>query len=374
MDMIEKLERLLDYIEENIDIGHVEEVEKLHIDAINYKSVPYLPLSLLCPLDDKYPLFLYIDAYNNPEKMLYNELLWSFLSNLNNVRIKDYFPMQIRSNHGVGIIASLFGVSCKVINDNMPWVDHFNNDEEILNIIENGIPKFDSALLHKVLLAHQCYIEILRKYPKCFKAIHITQPDLQGPFDIAHLLVGEKIFYVVYDNPKLIHRLLGLITETYIGVRNFIEPYLTDKAGADAVYVHGSIYRGRVVIKDDTAAITLSREMYNEFSKYYNEKIFKAFQAGSLHHCGQERSWHFSSFDCENLAGMNYGNPEMHELKKTYDFWKERKVPIIWWGYNQDYSFLNEVYNLNIKTGMSLAAKVNNLKEAKEILKKHTER
>ena len=372
--MIEKLKRLLNYIEENIDLVHLKLVEKLHIDSIKYKNVQYLPLSLSVPLDDKDTLFPYSDAYNDYEKMLYNELLWSFSSNLNSVRIKDFFPLQIRSNHGVGIIASLFGAKSRIINNNMPWVDHFKNKKEILNIIENGIPEFDFALGYKVLQTHRYYIETLKKYPKCFKAIHITQPDLQGPFDIAHLLIGSKIFYYIYDDPKIVQNLLKLITETYIGFRSFIEPFLSDKAGKCATYVHGSIYGGRVLIKDDIAAISLSREMYNEFSKYYNENIFKTFRKGSLHHCGQERAWHFSSFECENLAGINYGNPEIHELRRNYDFWKEKKVPIIGWGENQDYSFLNEVYNLNIKTGISLKVKVNSLKEAKEILKKHIEK
>lgn len=372
--MNEKLKGLLDFLEENIDIDHVNEVEKLHMDAIKYKEVPYLPLSFLCPPEEEFLPFPYADAYDNPEKMLYNELLCSFSSSVNSVRIKDHFPLQIRSNHGVGIISSLFGVKCRIINDNMPWVDHFDKEEEIVKKIENGVPELNYALGYKVLQTHQYYLETLREYPKCYRAIHITQPDLQGPFDIAHLLVGPKIFYDLCDNPGFIHSLLELVTETYIRFRKLLQPYLTDEAGEDAVFVLGSVYGGKVVIKDDTAAINLSPEMYNEFSKQYNEKIFEAFGKGSLHHCGQERPWHFSSFACENLAGINYGNPEMHELKKTYDYWSRRKVPILWWGCSQEHGFLDEVYRLDIKTGMSLTTKANTVEDAKKLLRKHVER
>lgn len=372
--MIDRLARLLDYLEENIDSEHVKKVEELHCSVLNYCEVEYLPLSVIYPLDNEFEKFPYSEAYDDPEKMLYNELLWSFSSTLNSVRLKDHFPLQIRSNHGIGIISSLFGAKCKIINDNMPWVEHFEDIKEIEKVIEKGMPQLGAGLGGKVLETHKYFMDTLRQYPKCYNAIHITQPDLQGPFDIAHLLVGPQIFYEVYDNPEIIHRLLELITQTYIEYCKYLEPYLTDKAGKNAVYVHGSIYGGRVVIKDDTAAVNLSEEMYNEFSRQYNEKIFEAFDGGTLHHCGQERPWHFSSFYSQNLKGINYGNPEMHDLLKTYEYWSEKKVPIIWWGYNQKADFLKDVYDLKINTGISAAAIADNLDEARNILQRHTER
>ena len=158
-------------------------------------------------------------------------------------------------------------------------------------------------------------------YPKCREAIRISQPDLQGPFDIAHLLIGTEIYYMLYDRSKIVHELLDVITETYISFRKYIEGLLTDSAGEDAVYVHGSIYKGKVVIKDDTAAVNLSKDMYGEFSKQYNQRIFEAFGGGSLHHCGQERDWHFDSMNGEYLMAVNYGNPEMHDIVSVYKYW-----------------------------------------------------
>ncbi len=372
--MTDKLKRLLNHMEENIHLKHVEAVERLHLRSLEYQEVPCLPLTISFPPPSSYELFPYEEAFYSPEKMLYNELIWSFSSNLNSIELKDHFPLQIRSNHGVGIIASLFGAECKIINNNMPWIEHFKDEKEILDVIEKGIPEFTMALGFRVLETHRYYIHVLKEYPKCFKAIHITQPDLQGPFDIAHLLVGPQIFYQLYDNPKMIHKLLELITQTYIEFRRFIQPYLTDKAGNDAVYVHGGIYGGQIIIKDDTAAINLSEDMYNEFSKQYNEKIFKAFGKGSLHHCGPGRPWHFKSFTCQNLAGINYGNPEDHSLKESYEYWKKQDIPIIWWGNGQGRLFLQEVWDLNIKTGMSLVAKANSLEHAREFLNKYLQR
>ena len=45
-------------------------------------------------------------------------------STWNSVRLKDDFPPHVRSNHGIGILSSLFGARCRIINDTMPWVEH----------------------------------------------------------------------------------------------------------------------------------------------------------------------------------------------------------------------------------------------------------
>lgn len=368
---MEQLDRLLAYLEENIDLEHVKKVEKLHCDVLNYREVPVLPLSILIRPDDSFKPFLYSEAFEDPEKMLFNELLWSFASVYNSVRLKDYHPLHIRSNLGVGIIPSLFGAKCRIVNENMPWVENFDKDEDISRIIETGVPDINTGLGAKVIQHYKYFHDRLKEYPKCYEGIHISQPDLQGPFDIAHLLIGAKIFYMLYDAPDVIHRLLEIITKTYMKFRKKIEPLLTDQAGENNVYVHGAIYGGKVVIKDDTATINLSEDMYEEFSMSYNRQILMEFNGGCIHHCGQGRTWHHKSMKCKWLKGINFGNPESHDIQNEYENWSRERVPIIWWGYNQNKDFLKRVYDLNIRTGISLAVSVGSIEEGIEVLKRH---
>jgi len=369
---MEKLDILLEFLEENVDLNHIREVERIHLDTIEYKEVDYLPLSVIFPIDERFTPFPYVETFDDPEKMLFNELLWSFSSIYNSVQLKDHFPFHIRSNHGVGILASLFDANWKIIDNNMPWVDHLEI-KKIKALITKGVPNFYRGIGKKVIETYKYFNDKLKEYPKCFQAIHISQPDLQGPFDIAHLLIGKDIFYKVYDEPEILHELLEIITETYINFRKFIDSLLTDQAGKRAVYVHGCIYGGKVVVKDDTAVINLSSEMYDEFSKPYNEKILEAFSGGSLHYCGEERQWHFESLNSKWLKGINYGNPEMHNLKTLYKYWGKNNVPILWWGYNQNYGFIDEVYRLKISTGITLATKAESFTQAKKILESHIE-
>lgn len=373
---MQKLDELLDFLENNIDDEHLKNVEKLHLDAMNCKDVPYLPLTLVYPPEGVKP-FPYEEAFYDPEKMLFNELISTVggTSTYNSVRLNDHFPLQIRSNHGIGILASLFGAECKIVNNNMPWIEHLEFSE-IKELISKGVPDLDKGLGKRVIDTHKYYIDRLKEYPKCSRNIRITQPDLQGPFDIAHILIGGDIFYGVYDYPDIIHELLDIITNTYIEFRRKIDGLLTDSAGDDAVYLHGCIFGGKVLIKDDTAMINLSEEMHCGFSKQYNDKIFEAFGGGSHHFCGLSRPWHFKNIDSPWLKGVNYGNPEMQNLSEVYKFWSERKIPNLLWGdtlcgYRMDYDYLEEVQRLNIKTGMSLAIRVDSFEEARNVLKKH---
>lgn len=78
---MENLDRLLRKIEDQLDLDHIRFVESLYRDALHYRPVPCLPLSILAPVPSPWKLFAYSEAFEDPEKMLGNEL---FLKNLSN--------------------------------------------------------------------------------------------------------------------------------------------------------------------------------------------------------------------------------------------------------------------------------------------------
>jgi len=372
-----KLDSLLEYLEDKIDVLHEEEKEKLQIDALNFKEVPYLPISIKYPIDSNLKRYPYHEAFNDPEKMLYNELVEGFISVYNSVILQDYTPLHIRSNHGIGLIPSLFGCEIKLVGDNMPWVEPLGSIEKIKQLISKGVPQFDSPLWKNEMENYQFFNNKLSQYPKCYKTIKITQPDLEGPFDIIHMIVGVKLFTELYDNPDIIHQLLELITITYIEFKKYIEnsEILTDKAGEDAVYVHGAISKGNVIIKDDTAMVSLSENMYQEFAGQYNEKILNAFHGrGSIHYCGPPKDWHYQNIIKQGFSSINFGNPEMHNIVDLYNSFGKNDISIISWGRENPYSFLDDLYKENIDSGISLLIKADSYKEAKKILIKHKKR
>ena len=373
------LDELLLFIEENIDLEHQKKIEKLHVAVNKFKPVPFLPLSIIpeggdfFQYDEASNLYPYQEAFNDPEKMMYNELIKTVFAGsiYSSIQMKDYFPLQIRSNHGIGIIASMFGMETRILNDSLPFVIPIQDKDEIKKIVKRGIPDFKTSLGQRVFDTHQFYHEKLKKYPKCAKGIKITHPDMQGPFDIAHQIIGSDIFLLLYDKRDLIHELLELITQTYIQYRKFIEDnyYLSDKADEEMIYIHGDICYGKVVIKDDTPQVSLSPKMYEEFAWKYNKKIFDEFK-GTYHCCGKINDHIYKLLDKhKNVRGINYGNPELHNIKDIYRKNKDKKRVIYTWGWNQDYSYLKEVLgDEEIRTGITLACKVKDIEEGKRII------
>lgn len=373
------LDELLLFIEENIDLEHQKEVEKLHVKVNKFEPVPFLPLSILpgggdfFQYDEASNLYPYQETFHDPEKMMYNELIKTVFTGsiYNSIQIKDYFPLQIRSNHGIGIIASMFGMKTKIFNDMLPYVISIQDKEEIKKIVKRGIPDFKAGLGKGVYDTHQFYHEKLKQYPKCARGIKITHPDMQGPFDIAHQIIGFDIFLMLHDERNLIHELLELITQTYIQYRKFIEDHyhLNDKADEEMIYIHGDICYGKVVIKDDTPQVSLSPTMYEEFGWQYNAKIFDEFK-GTYHCCGSINDHIYKLLDQnKNVKGINYGNPENYNIKDIYKKNKGKKRAIYTWGWNQDYSFLKEVLkNKEINTGITLACKAKDIEDGKRII------
>lgn len=368
------LEQLLSYLEEHLDVDHCEDVEKRHVQAMDFQPTARPPISVNIPVDERVNPFPYQEAFSDFDKMLYNELTAISSNVLNSVETRDDFPLQIRPNFGIGVISSILGAEVRLLEGSMPWVQH-RTLEEVQESIAKGIPDLDTGLGQKVRQCCEHFRERLAPYPKLSKYIHITQPDLQGPFDILHLLLGSDVFYHLMDEPEICHEILDLATDTYIAYRKFIEPYIMDKAdGGKKCYVHFGMYGGSVVIKDDTATATVSQDMYEEFALPYNKRIYDAFGTASLHYCGKQKSWHYESMIKQNINCLNFGNSERHDWKGSFPILAEKKICVVDVGEDQPYSFCKSLMDQNlIPTGVTLRTYAGSRQEAVEILKQHRE-
>lgn len=367
-----KLNELLNYIEKHIEPQHAEDTERLHIDAMDYKAVPRLPLSLDFPIDQRCIPYTYREAFNNVEVMLYYELALARANILNHIELMDDYPLQVRANYGVGVVSSLFGQICRIVDDNMPWVEHLSGKDSILRLLDLGVPDPDTALGKQVRICLECFRESFSHYPQIEKYVRITQPDMQGPFDILHLMIGNDLFCMLYDDPLLVHNALDLICETYITYRRFIQPYLTDQAdNGKKCYVHHGIYAGSVVLKDDTATSMISDKMYREFALPYNERIFKAFGGGSLHFCGARKEWHYPAFLDQSLSCLNFGNSEQQDFMRERHLLTDAKISVVGFGEDLPYDFVSEFIKSGFKTGFTAYAWANTQHEARDILNQH---
>lgn len=297
---MDRLDELLTYLERTIDTDHLDHVTNVLSDQLDYKPLDTIPLRVAYPLEE-FPPYTMAETHEDMGKMMYNELRACVVQ----LESKDYSLPMIRTNYGVGTLPSLFGLHSRLVNNNMPWVDHLESEEQVRELISKGVPDLDAGFGKQVSLTHEFYREKLSHYPKCSQYIHVFHPDLQGPFDIAHLVYGPDIYTAVYDDDELIHSLMDLCTETYIKFMERIKTEINDEIDGKC-YHWGALYGGKVVLRDDSP-VNLSLDMYKEFAKQYDDRILDHFGTGSMHFCGRADQWIFEMAATPNLLSLNFG-------------------------------------------------------------------
>ncbi|MGQ9456069.1 MAG: uroporphyrinogen decarboxylase family protein [Armatimonadota bacterium] len=241
--------------------------------------------------------------------------------------IRDDRVFTIRANYGVGAIASMFGCKVHLTDNNMPWVEHLS-DTALDKILDAGEIDIDTGLGGKVFDTQRFYVQTISRYENLAQSVHIYLSDTQGPFDNAHLIMGHKIYTELYDNPERVHRLLDLVTDTYIRYTKAQKQLI----GEEGKYSYHTqlIVRGGVRICDDSG-INLSPDQYTEFCKPYNERIFAEFGGGWIHYCGKGRQILPEVLSTKGITGINFGQPELQDLTTVYQMAAPRQTAILGW-------------------------------------------
>ncbi len=365
----EILSRILDWLEEQVDLAHREQVAKRHRDVLYWRAVDRPPVSLVCPASGRFPAFPYAEGFDDPVKMMVNELVRPSVHPcqcvVRSAETGDDFPWQIRSNHGVIIIASLFGAQTWLLGDNMPWVRPIG-EEGVRQALDQGIPDLHGGVADKVFATMALYQQKLAEYPKCRQAIHITQPDLQGVMDILHLLWGGDLFVHLYDDPALIHEAMDLIAQTYIAFLQEVQQYTTDQVGEGCIYLHWAIMRGNFLLKNDTP-VMVSAQMYEEFIRPHDEQIMQACGGGGIHFCSSADHCRDQLVATEGLTGIDFGQPELNDLDAWYQALGEKNAAIMNLLYpGQDIA--NGAYRRRFPTGVSFATTVDDIRQGQELM------
>ena len=324
--------QLLAWLEEHIDLDHIQAMETRHQRALSYQPVDRPPITIASPILPPLQVYPYHEAFADPVKMFVNELIGPYSalgpspSVVRSVLLKDDYPLQIRAFYGVGLFVSLFGVESEVVGDNFPWVRPIGL-EATQHAMKRGVPAPDSPLFRQALETMAYYVDTLAAYPKCRRAIRITQPDLQGPFDIAEQLVGSQIFTLTYDDPVFVTELLDLIAETWIDANRTFSAASTEEVAEGFIVLHFTMSRGKGLLKDDTS-VMLSPSAYTRFSRAANEKILRTIGGGGIHWCGTGDQWQAQVLETENLLCLDWGQPHMIDLSRWAPLLREQRLAV----------------------------------------------
>ena len=367
------LDSILDWLEERLDLEHVARAEERQRRALSWDPIDHPPVTIAAPASQRFPYYPYSQAFRDPVKMLVNELvdasagLAPMPSVVNSVLLKDDFALQIRANYGNGLIASLFGAEVCQVEDNFPWTAPVG-PEHATAWLARGLPELETGIYPRVTDTMAYYREALAPYPSCSAAIHITQPDLQGPFDIAMQLWGGEILTALYDGPELVREFMDMVSESYIRVCRAINLLTTQSAGDGFICLHWSMCKGGCLIKDDSSTL-LSARMYADFVQPANEKVLVGLGGGGIHWCGSGDQWRREFVATGGLETADISQPEMIDLPAWAESLSQHRVAA------SRMCFTSETFHGlravdTFPTGAAFVVMVDSLDEGRQILER----
>ena len=361
----DKVNELLEKLEKDIRPDWEEEKTERLKQAVNYEKTDRFLIRALYPDRSGNRPATMEEIHSDMDAMMYNELLKCLPSY---EVMDDSIPM-IRANYGTGTLPSLFGAHYKIVDNNMPWVNHLDR-ARIEEIAQHGLRCPEDWLSSRVSATHEHYRRRLADYPVCQKYIHIYHADLQGPFDVAHLMWGSDIYLEMYDEPELVKDFLSAVTDVYIEYMKQILKETNSLIDGGLFHYHwSSVYRGRITLREDSS-VNLSREFYEEFIKPCNERIADAFAPITMHFCGRADQWVHSLIGTRNIQGLNFGYMpgkfDSRFLAFIHDACEKKQVAV------QDYKAnTEELKSLDLgifDTGITYGIHVKSREEALEYL------
>jgi hypothetical protein len=247
----------------------------------------------------------------DPAEMLKGELD-AILSHL---EIEDDFIPTVRVQFGTPQVAAAFGAEILVLEDSLPAAKThpLSKIEEVLKWKK---PALDAGWFGKV-----------KEYTDFYKAnlpdgIVIQHPDIQGPFNTAHLVRGDDIFTDFYDNPAAVERLLDLVTDYMID----LVPHLKRMISQDREWFHdwGGFWQGTARISNCSMQM-ISPDFYMQYIFPRDKRLMEAIGGGRIHYCGRTREVLKRFLDLPGISAVDYDH-RYHDLEELCSLAPENLV------------------------------------------------
>ena len=324
------LKELLFRLEGELNPENQDLIFERHRRALNWEPVDRLPLVITYPFPESallYP-FPHHEIFDDPEKMLFNELVHAFdTSILLHAEIGDDLPYTIRANFGTVIIASLFGGKVEQREDNPPWIRHFETEKEFESVFEKDPEDFNQGIGRQVTERYRFYRDVLSDYPNLRNCIRVVLPDLQGPLDSLELLRGSAIYEDFIIDPDKVDRGLSLMAKAQVAFARFLQQFTHD-GPENFAHQHATAIKGNILIRNDSA-IMISPEMYREQVARHDEYVLQEMGGGGIHSCGQIDFNLQEIFRLPSIRCFDFGQSYLNDMESVYALAKERKIPLI---------------------------------------------
>jgi uroporphyrinogen-III decarboxylase len=216
----------------------------------------------------------------------------------------------LRVNFGVGITLACLGLEQEIFPDKMPWPKAHLTRDQVAKLRPDDI---------RIQGSFERGLDWMRRFKEILgPALPVYCMDTQGPFDLAHLIMGDEIFYLLNDDPAFVHHLMTLCFE--LGVKTHC--WMKETVGEPIRQMHHSSFlymeNAGIRICEDTTSL-LGEKAIREFAMPYTRRLAKHFGGAFVHYCG--RNDHLTEALCEipETRNINFGHIPGHEHDHVFE-------------------------------------------------------
>lgn len=178
----------------------------------------------------------------------------------------------VRVQFGTAQVAAAFGRASGLPTNNLPAVLH--KADEIYALAK---PALTAGWYGRLQEWTQLWQTLLPE------GVIIQHPDIQSPFNNAHLIRGNDIFLDFYDEPAALGALLDLVTDYMLE----LVPWLKGMISTDREWFAdwGMLWKGAARLSNCSMQM-ISPELYREYVLPRDQRLLSGIGGGRIHYCG----------------------------------------------------------------------------------------
>lgn len=188
----------------------------------------------------------------------------------------DHLPI-VRVQFGTPQVASAFGCEVAYPEESLPAAGN-HPLKRIEDVDRLPKPGLQSGLYAKI----EEYTSYFMKHLP--EGVCVQHPDIQSPFNTAHLIRGDDIFTDFYDDTEAVGKLLDRVTDYMIELVPHLKSRISLKNGW--FYDWGGLWKGSIRISNCSMQM-ISPEFYAEHVLPRDIRLMTALGGGRMHYCGR---------------------------------------------------------------------------------------
>lgn len=142
------------------------------------------------------------------------------------------------------------------------------------------------------------------------EGIHIQHPDIQSPFNSAHLIRGNDIMTDFYDDPEALGYLLDRVTDFMITVTRHARAMISNDN--EWFFDWGALWKGAARISNCSMHM-IRPQLYREHVLARDMRFFSTIGGGRMHYCGSPDAVIDDFFRAPQISGLDYDS-QYHDL------------------------------------------------------------